>query len=149
MIETDQAVSFTVNNKDSAFNARIYATEPMISTTTRALRVRAIARNANRSLIPGSYADVVVTLDSIQNAIMLPTEAIIPRLDDQVVYRISGGKAEEVKVKTGVREPKKIQVSKGLQMGDTIMITGLLQVKPGMAVKGDRKIEVESFHNGN
>lgn len=145
-IKNGQPVLFRVSNDDDHYQANIYATEPMINRSSRALRVRARANNDDRVLLPGSYADVSVTLDSIPNALMVPTEAIIPRLDEQMVYRIKNGKAEEVEVKTGVRQPRKIQIAEGLQPGDTIMVTGLLQVRAGMPVSGDKKLSIESFN---
>jgi len=145
-VKEGQPVMFRVNNDDASYKANIYATEPMINRSSRAMRVRARAKNDDRILIPGSYADVTVTLDSISDALMIPTEAIIPKLDQQLVYRFSNGKAEEVQVKTGVRQPRKVQIAEGLQPGDTIMLTGLLQVKAGMTVSGDKQLNIESFN---
>lgn len=145
-IKTGQPVVFRVNNDDVPYQANIYATEPMINRSSRALRVRALAENDERRLIPGSYAEVKVTLDSIPDALMVPTEAVIPKLDEQMIFRIKNGKAEEVSVKTGVRQPRKIQIADGLQPGDTIMLTGLLQVRPGMPVSGDKQLNIESFN---
>lgn len=76
---------------------------------------------------------------------MVPTEAIIPQLNSQLVYRLKNGKAQPVKVKTGLRHPKRIEVTQGLQAQDTIIVTGLLQIKPGMAVAPAKQLKVESF----
>lgn len=144
-LRVGQPVRFSIAGSDENFEAEVYATEPMISESTRALRVRAKADNSEGKLIPGSYADVVVTLDSIPDALMVPTEAIIPELNNQLVYLINNGKAEKVQVKTGVRQPKMVQITSGLQAGDSVMVTGLLQVRPGIPVKGDQQMDVESF----
>ncbi len=146
-LRVGQQVRFTVAGRDEIYEAEVYATEPMINEATRALQVRAKTDNPDGALIPGSYADVVLTLDSIPDALLIPTEAIIPRLNDQLVFRITNGKAEEVTVKTGVRQPSIVQITSGIKPGDSIMVSGLLQVKPGMAVKGDKEIEVETFEN--
>lgn len=147
LLRPGQEVNFSIADNDTVYQASVYATEPMISESTRALRVRAKANNPAGKLIPGSYADVTVELDSIPDALMIPTEAIVPQLNNQLVYRISKGKAEQVQVKTGVREPRKVQITSGLQAGDTVLVSGLLQVRPGMPVKGDQEIDVKSFES--
>jgi membrane fusion protein (multidrug efflux system) len=144
-VRPGQGLKFYANDRPEPFEASVYASEPMINSGSRAMRVRARANNQKRELIAGSYADIIFTLDSVPNALLVPTEAIIPKLDHQLVYRFKNGKAEEVKVRTGIRHPRRIQVTEGLQMGDSVIITGLLQIKPGMAVAGDKQVEVESF----
>lgn len=144
-VKPEQGLEFLANNRKEPFQASVYASEPMINTSSRSLRVRALAENPERELIPGAYANITFTLDSLDNALMVPTEAIVPQLDNQLVYCIRNGKAEEVQVTTGERQPKRIQIIDGLQPGDSVIVTGLLQIKPGMAVSGDEEIEVESF----
>lgn len=146
-LRTGQPVSFSIANQDEIFEAEVYATAPMINESSRSLQVRAKAKNQKGKLIPGSYADVKLTLDSIPDALLIPTEAIVPQLNDQLVYRIRNGKAEQVKVKTGLRQPKLVQVTEGIQAGDSILVSGLLQVKPGMPVKGDQEIKVETLES--
>ncbi|MFZ6051199.1 efflux RND transporter periplasmic adaptor subunit [Halocola ammonii] len=145
MVTPGQGLRFSANNRPEPFKASVYAAEPMVNTGSRSLRVRAKADNKKRELIPGSYADITFTLDSLDEAIMVPTEAIIPELNNQLVYTFKNGKAEKVQVRTGVRHPKRIQVTEGLQQGDSVVVTGLLQIKPGMAIAGDKQLEVESF----
>jgi len=147
-VSPGQGLQFNANNRPEPFEASVYAAEPMVNTASRSLRVRAKADNKKRELIPGSFADITFTLDSLKDALMVPTEAIIPELNNQLVFLIENGKAERVKVRTGVRLPRRIQVTDGLQAGDSVIVTGLLQVKPGMAVAGDKQVEVESFEKG-
>lgn len=139
-IRTGQVVSFEVNPDEERSTATIYAAESALNQRSRALAVRASTPNPNGELIAGSFANIEVVLDSIPDAFMIPTEAIVPQLDEQIVYRIKNGKAEEVNVKTGVRLPELIQISGDIQRGDTIMLTGLLQVRDGMPVAGTRQV---------
>lgn len=139
-IKTGQVVSFAINPGDDLSTATIYAAESALSQSSRALTVRASTPNPDGNLIAGSFANIEVVLDSIPQALLVPTEAIVPQLDEQIVYRIKNGKAEEVKVRTGVRFPELIQISGDVQPGDTIMLTGLLQVRVGMPVSGTRQV---------
>ena len=66
---------------------------------------------------------------------MVPTEAIIPILKGQQVMVSKNGKATPVKIEVGVRTDTKIQVTSGLQIGDTIILSGLMGLKPNAGVK--------------
>jgi len=93
----------------------------------------------------GAFAEINLTLDSIPGAFLLPTEALVPKLNEQIVYRINGGTIEEVKVNQGIRMPKLIQIEEGLNQGDTIMVKGLLQAEAGKAVSADEEVSVEKL----
>ena len=69
------------------------------------------------------------------NAIMIPSGAVIP--DDRATKIViaDSSKAKFVNIEIGVRTASEVQVLSGLKPGDTVLTTGLLQVKPGMPVK--------------
>ena len=52
--------------------------EPAIEQSTRTLQIRALADNKQGRLIPGTYANITLPLDDINDALLVPTEAIIP-----------------------------------------------------------------------
>jgi membrane fusion protein (multidrug efflux system) len=146
-IRSGQSVSFTVAGQEEEYLGTVYATEPVINESTRALRIRAKVPNRNGRLIAGAFAEVNLTLDSIPNALLLPTEAVVPQLQDQIVYRINNGIIRAVKVKPGVRLPRLLQIQEGLSAGDTIMVAGLLQAEDGMKVQAGNEIVVEKLDN--
>ncbi|HNE51128.1 MAG TPA: efflux RND transporter periplasmic adaptor subunit [Chitinophagales bacterium] len=120
---------------DKPFNARVIAIEPNIDETTRNLKIRALIQNPTTSLIPGAYVKVDIQLKEIPNAIMIPSNAVIP--DDRTTRIVvtDSSKAKFIPVEIGVRTDKEVQVLSGLHAGDTVLVSGLLQVKPGMPVK--------------
>jgi membrane fusion protein (multidrug efflux system) len=65
----------------------------------------------------------------------VPTEAIIPEASGYSVYTVKDGKMAPKKVKIGVRSDKVIQITDGLTVGDSVIRTGILQVKPGDKVR--------------
>jgi len=69
------------------------------------------------------------------HALMIPTEALIPDIQGQKVLLIKGGKAVSARVHTGIRTNTQVQLTDGVQPGDTVITTGLLQLREGMAVK--------------
>ncbi|MDP5170035.1 MAG: hypothetical protein NWR72_07295 [Bacteroidia bacterium] len=91
----------------------------------------------------GAFAEVTLALDSIHAALLLPTEAVVPKLNEQVVYQIRNGKVSEVSVKTGVRLPRLLQIEQGLADGDTIMVSGLLQAKVGQPVLPGKETSIQ------
>lgn len=130
-------VKFSFDGESSAktFSALVYAIEPKIDETTKTIRGRAMY-NGNESLYPGSFVKVYVDLGKASNTIMVPSESVIPILKGQKVFVAKNGIAQEVKVVTGIRTDKKIQILEGLNEGDTVLTTGL------MAVKKDSKLKL-------
>lgn len=128
-------VHFTLEGIPTAYSARVVATESRIEENTRNLRVRAIVNGRDRNLIPGNFAKVQVVLGKDDHALMVPTEAIIPQARNKQVIVFHGGKADFLTVETGVRDSTMIQVTKGINPGDTVITTGLLFLKPKADVK--------------
>lgn len=131
---TDQ-INFSVQGYDSTFVGNVYAIEPRIDTQTRTLQIRATSQNDDQLLFPGAFANIVLILDEINDALMVPTISIIPELNAQKVYVIREGKVQESRVQTGIRTSEKVQIVSGIAHGDTVLTTGLLQVRPGMDVE--------------
>ncbi|MFT6883549.1 MAG: membrane fusion protein (multidrug efflux system), partial [Marinoscillum sp.] len=82
----------------------------------------------------GQFARITLILQTIPNAILIPTEAVIPELSGKKVFIYKNGKSEPRQVTTGIRTDKRIQVTEGLSKGDTVITSGILQVSPGMEV---------------
>lgn len=134
-LKTGQAVSFRVEGEQEAYHAVIQATEQSISAENRNLLVRAMVKNGGKNLLPGAFAAVSLNLGSNPKAIMIPNQAVIPQARDKKVIVSKNGKAQFVTVKTGVRQAEMIEITEGLQAGDTIATTGILFLKPNAAVK--------------
>jgi membrane fusion protein (multidrug efflux system) len=122
-------VKFTISNNNKLFDAMVIATEEGISADNRNLKVRAIVNNASKELIPGAFATVHLRLGEDKQAIMIPTQSIIPDENEKTVIVARNGLATIATVKTGIRQSSKIEITEGLQPGDTVITTGLLFVK--------------------
>jgi membrane fusion protein (multidrug efflux system) len=127
-------LSFTTDASDSTFTAKIYAIESAITTETRTLKVRALCPNPKGMLNPGTFARVNIVLEKFPDAIKVPSEAVSTILDGNSVFVCRNGKAVATKVKTGIRTEYDIQITEGLLPGDSLIITGLLQLTDGSAV---------------
>ncbi len=133
-VDVGDRIEFTVQGYDSTFVGEVYAVEPRIDDQTRTLRIRAISDNPDRMLVPGAFANIELILETIDNALMIPAIAVLPELNRQKVFVYNNGVAEEREVTTGIRTDRAVQVVEGLAPGDTVLTTGLLQVRPGMPV---------------
>ncbi|MBK8553156.1 MAG: hypothetical protein IPL53_19690 [Ignavibacteria bacterium] len=66
---------------------------------------------------------------------MIPTESLIPKLNGQSVILYQNGKAIFKDVETGIRGEKEIQITSGINSGDTLVTTNILRLKPNNKVK--------------
>jgi membrane fusion protein, multidrug efflux system len=134
-ITEGKTIRFTVQGDEKEFAGKVMATEESIEMNTRNLKVRAVVEENSLSLKPGAYASVELNLTENKNALMIPTQAIIPQERNKKVILVKDGSAVFVTVKTGVREAEKIEITEGLNPGDTIATTGILFIKPKGKVK--------------
>ena len=131
-------VSFDVDDK--MYQAAVYAVDPKIELNTKSIVIRALYPNKKEELKPGRYTSVTLLLSQIDNAIAIPTEALIPEMEGEMVYVYRGGKASSVKVTTGLRTESLVQVVNGLKFGDTLITTGILQLRQSLPVVLDTLI---------
>jgi membrane fusion protein (multidrug efflux system) len=134
-IENNAAILFTIPNNPQKFSAKIYAIEPEIETATRTLKIRAIADNSNGKLLPGTFATIELSLKNIKDAIVIPTEAVVPIQNGKVVYIANNGKAKEVKIETLARTAKDVVVTSGIKSGDTLLTSGVMALKDEADIK--------------
>lgn len=132
-------VTFTVTGRLDTFMATIAAVEPAANAATRTLRVRATVNNKENKLGPGAFTHVVIPFDHDNNALLIPSQSVIPTNRNKVAAVIRGGKAEMVPIILGTRTADKVEVVQGLAAGDTVLTTGIMQVKPGMQVNAQVK----------
>ena len=127
-------VQFVLDGSNDPLSAIVVAKESNVDATTRTLKLKAEAPNPNGRILPGAFANVSVNLRSFAGAIMIPTQAILPDLEGKKVFVFKSGKATPVDVETGIRREDFIQVTKGLSIGDTVITTGIMQIRPGAEV---------------
>lgn len=134
LVERGDRIEFRVAGVDQTFAGRIFAVEPRIDPTSRSLPIRAIAPNPSGRILPGSFVEIEYLLEELTDAVLIPTQSLIPQLMGQIVYVSRGGRATPVNVRTGIRSSTKIQVTEGLVFGDTVITTGILQLREGLPV---------------
>jgi membrane fusion protein (multidrug efflux system) len=128
-------IRFTIESDLKVYEGQVYAIEPRIDPATRTLKIRAMAENRGGNLLPGQFVKVELILESMANAILVPTEAVIPEQAGKKVYILENGKAKDVFIETGIRTANALEVLSGLKANDTLLTTGILQLRPGMSVQ--------------
>ncbi len=134
-VKAGKIVMFTLNGKQDTFAAAIAAVEPTANSTTRTLRVRAMVDNKAGKLGPGAFTHIIIPFQHNANAVLIPSQAVIPTNREKVVAMVKNGRATMVPVKIGARTNDRVEILQGLATGDTVLITGIMQVKPDMEVK--------------
>ncbi|MBK9982921.1 MAG: efflux RND transporter periplasmic adaptor subunit [Saprospiraceae bacterium] len=128
-------ISFTVDGSSTTFTANIIATEIEIDENTRSLAVRALVNQQDKVLIPGTFAKVKIVLGENANALLVPNDAILPLGRKKQIYLYKAGKGMPTDITTGVRDSTNLEVVSGLKLGDTVITSGILFLRPGINVE--------------
>ncbi len=140
-IKVGQLVTFSYQGSGNRLGAKVIATESNVTENTRSLTVRALVTGKEEGLLPGAFAKVQLSFDPDPSALLVPTQAILPQARGKKVILYKSGTAKFVDVTTGARDSARIQVTEGLKPNDTVVVTGLLSVRP------DGKIQVGKIIN--
>jgi membrane fusion protein, multidrug efflux system len=135
LINVGSKINFSIESSREKFMAKVYAIEPAIDLNSRTITVRAQAANPKNLLKAGGFAKINLTLDQMPKTIMVPTQCVIPDLKSSIVYVAHNGKALAKPVETDLRTDTQIQIVKGLNQGDSVIVSGLIQLRPKVAVK--------------
>lgn len=133
-LEKGQLVNFTTDGNSKVYHAKVTASETGVSEDNRSLQVRTIVINPDNKLLPGQFVKVTTNFDPDPNAIMIPSQAVIPQARGKQVAVYRNGIASFEDVVTGMRDSANVQITNGLKVGDTIITTGLMSLKPGIKV---------------
>lgn len=134
-VSLNSTLSFKVAGSAEKYTAKVYAIEPEVEIATRTLKIRAIAENTDGKLLPGTFANVELPLEIIKDAIIIPTEAIVPVQSGKKVFVSSKGMVKEVMVETATRTETSVLVLSGLKAGDTVLTSGIMSLKDKTPVK--------------
>lgn len=123
---------FRVDGKGEGFSGKISALEPLVDVATRSLRVRGVV-DGHSGLMPGSAASIEVPL-RVEQALLVPSIALIPGVDGRRVYVADKGVVRSVVVEVGLRAGDRAQLLSGVAAGDNIIVSNLLRLREGAPV---------------
>ncbi|MFP4091972.1 MAG: efflux RND transporter periplasmic adaptor subunit [Cyclobacteriaceae bacterium] len=144
-IKEGSAINFSVATSEETYQARVYAIDSKIDINTRTIKVRARSENPDNMLKPGAFARVAIVLKTFEDAILVPSDAILTELEGEKVFIAENGKAMPKRIRTGIRTEHMVQVVEGLTPQDTLVLTGLMSIQEGkpLAFKKIRKSAAE------
>jgi membrane fusion protein (multidrug efflux system) len=134
LLGRNTVISFRMEGQNNERKATVYAVEPTIDPNTRTLQLKALTPNPNGALIPGAYAKIEVMMETKRNMILIPAQAILSETAGQKVYIYRSGKAQSVMVETGTRTNDRVEITKGVAPGDSVIITGIMQITTRTAI---------------
>ncbi|MBM3387417.1 MAG: efflux RND transporter periplasmic adaptor subunit [Betaproteobacteria bacterium] len=110
--------------------AQVQAVDPLIDVNGRSVAVRGCIDNRQRQLRPGMFARVNTVFGVHDQALVVPEEAIVPQGGRSFVVKVVPGEqpdtlvSQRVVVKTGVRQPGRVEILEGLSSEDTVVTAG-------------------------
>ncbi|MEJ7586102.1 MAG: efflux RND transporter periplasmic adaptor subunit [Ferruginibacter sp.] len=113
--------------------AIILATEPGANTNTRNLKVRALLKGGVAN--PGAFVKVYIEAAKDRSSIKVPANCIIPDDKNNQVVLVKNGMANFVNIETGIRESNTVEVTGGINVGDSVVVTGVLFARPKSVLK--------------
>jgi membrane fusion protein (multidrug efflux system) len=134
-IQKGYNVSFKIDGGEKMHKASVLATENSVDQNTRTLKVKALVNEHHPELVPGIFAKVNLQLGKDNDALMIPSQAIIPQARDKQVIVLHKDSVQFVVVETGIRDSAYVQILSGLKKGDTIVTSGLMSIRPNSKVK--------------
>jgi len=138
-----QPFVFEITGSTERFEGTVVAIEPAIDAPTRSLVVRGITENPSGALLPGAFASVEVTLAQPTEGILVPAQAAVPSASGYAVYVLRDGRAELREVEIGLRTRESLEIRRGLAVGDTVLTSNLLRLRPGARVEVGPATEAE------
>jgi membrane fusion protein (multidrug efflux system) len=144
LVKQGNEVKMVVGEKEM-YTAKIIATESAVNSSTGNLKVRALLSKG--ILRPGVFVKVQLKAGENAKSIILPNNAIIPDATSKKVIVIKDGIANLTKVTTGIRSAYGVEITSGINKGDTIAVTGILFAKPKKPVKVRSLKKIEDLIN--
>jgi membrane fusion protein, multidrug efflux system len=123
-------LSFKVAAGKQMYPATVLATENTVDAETRTLRVKALVNGQHPDLVPGKFATVNLQLGQSDQALLVPSQAIIPQARNKQVIVYRNDSVQFRTVETGIRDASFVQILTGIEPGDTIVTTGLMAIRP-------------------
>jgi len=120
---------------ERVFEGGVEKINAALDLSTRTLQAEIYIPNANRSLKPGMFANVEVVLLEKPEALVVPREAILEAGNEMFVFVVKGKQATRKPINIGYEQGRMVEVLKGLNVGDEVVIKGQQLIKDGSTVR--------------
>lgn len=118
-----------------SFTGTVTRSTLALDPSTRSLLVEIDLPNSDQALRPGTFAEVALGLREIPEALVLPPQAVISGANGKSVFIVEGGKAKSVAIQPGITDGKWIEITKGLQGHEEVVVVGKRKLLEGSPVQ--------------
>ena len=135
-LRANQKIDITVEAiPGRIFAGDVYAIDPQVDVSGRAVALRATIANPDFLLKPGFFARVSLLVEEKPEALLIPEAAIVPQGNDKFVYRITPENTASLSpITLGVRKDGQVEVVTGLSAGDLVVTSGQIKLREGASV---------------
>ena len=148
-IKLEQPVDLQVEAfADRAFPGRVLRVSPAVDVQTRSLSLEVKVPNAQGMLKPGFFAKGQILTEVDPHAVFAPEEAVYTFVGITKAFVVQDGTVQERQVKTGSRTEGWIEITEGLQNGETVATSNLPQLYQGAKITVER-VESEKWRVEN
>jgi len=133
-IQPDSQVFARLDGFPDAFEGQVRRIAPSVDVSTRSVALEAEVPNPDARLLPGMFATVELVLETRQDAVLIPEEALLLEGVESYVFAVSDGMAQRTVVQTGVRRDAEVEIRAGLAPGTCVVIEGLQKIRAGQPV---------------
>jgi membrane fusion protein (multidrug efflux system) len=110
--------------------------DPVVSTDSRSVLLRALVPNDKGMLRPGLFVHVRLDLDAHDNALVVPVSAVLLELSGSYVFVVDDKNiAKRRLVETNLSDDKMIEINSGLKKGERVVTVGQFRLSDGDTVK--------------
>lgn len=135
ILSAGKSINVKLPSTGRTYTGKVYAVEPKIDENTRTIKARATVSNDRGELTPGAYVEIEIILEEMNSAFLVPSFAVVPDIEGEKIYLYKNGKASLTPVNIGIRDEKNVQIISGLSKGDTVIVSGIIQLRPNIPVK--------------
>lgn len=129
----------TVYNSDNTKQiaaGTLYAISNQMATSTGTVTLRATFPNDDESLYPNEFVNARLLVDTLQQAVLVPTPAVQTGAPGNYVYLVNANNTVSVhKVTPGPSDGKNTVILSGLSAGQTVVTDGMDRLSDGAAIK--------------
>lgn len=122
------AVLYSENKR---YNLPIESISYRVKGPNRSFELQTIVDNKNGEIPPGSFAKAEVPVYENDSALLIPSESLIKTIDQESIFLAKNGEAVKTEVQSGNRTENSVELIAGVEVGDTVIITGLLSLSDG------------------
>ena len=136
LVKKDLAVKVTVDELPGrTFQGAITRFSYALDESTKTMATEIEISNSDLALRPGMWASVEIELQKKENALLIPAEALVTEKNKNSVFVVRDNKAQKVSITTGFDDGANVEILKGCEPSDSIIVAGKQSLSDGQKVQ--------------